>query len=254
MLAKTKYPAEWHNIYGRKTEHSADVILRQLRKIFPVSSFLEAGCGSGHWTKVAQSLGVADCIAADGEWALNNDLVIDRQIFKVADFNNPVDWGRRFDMAICLEVAEHVKGDAAEAIVESLTQASDVVYFGAAIPFQGGYGHINERWPSWWRAKFEARKYTCYDLVRPIIWHDNTIHYWYRQNAFCYVNTNNVEMTQRAVEAQREIYANAILIDAVHPEKYEDFASYRSIALRRLLPQIPRWVAHRIRSRLAGIG
>ena len=117
---------------------------------------------------------------------------------------------------------------------------------------RGGHGHINERWPSYWRELFDRHGYLPYDLVRPKHWHDRSIHYWYRQNCFVYIDRDDVEASRRA--ADHANLSSLDLMDAVHPEKFEEVASYEAIAGKRLLKRLPEWALRRIRSRLSGIG
>jgi hypothetical protein len=51
----------------------------------------------------------------------------------------------RFDLAMSLEVAEHLTPGRAESFIQELCGVSDCVLFGAAIPGQGGTNHIHER-------------------------------------------------------------------------------------------------------------
>lgn len=243
------YPAEWHRLYGDKTGASARAILPGLIARFDVSSLVEVGCGNGHWTRSAIEAGVEDWRVVDGPWNNRAHLLVDKDRFVEADLSRPLDLGRRFDMALCLEVAEHVAEASAEVLVRSLTAAADIVVFGAAIPLQGGHGHINEQWPSWWRGKFAAQGYRAFDLVRPLHWDDPTIHYWYRQNMFVYLRESRADLIGKAGPAQ-----DIALFDAVHPEKFSEAASYESLVLKRLLKRLPGWFASRLRSKLAGHG
>ena len=158
----------------------------------------------------------------------------------------------RFDLAICTEVAEHVKRESAAILVESLAQAADVIAFGAAIPMQGGHGHINEQWPSYWRALFAKSGYQAYDIVRPVHWSDREIHYWYRQNMFVYVKDTNTVAVSIAKELSN--CPSEALFDAVLPEKFEEVASYESISFGRLMRRLPSWVSMRVQSKLLGKG
>lgn len=243
------YPAEWHRLYGDKTGSSARSILPGLIARFDVSSLVEVGCGNGHWTRSAIEAGVEDWRVVDGPWNNRAHLLVDKDRFVEADLSRPLDLGRRFDMALCLEVAEHVAEASAEVLVRSLTAAADIVVFGAAIPLQGGHGHINEQWPSWWRGKFAAQGYRAFDLVRPLHWDDPAIHYWYRQNMFVYLRESRADLIGKAGPTR-----DIALFDAVHPEKFSEVASYESLVLKRLLKRLPGWFAGRLRSKLAGLG
>lgn len=246
------YPADWHKLYGDMTGESARRVLTPLVELFGAKSMVEVGCGNGHWTQAGIDAGISDYTVVDGPWNNRDHLLVDRANFVEARLEVPLVLPRRYDLAVCLEVAEHVRGDSAPTVVESLCNASDVVIFGAAIPLQGGYGHINEQWPSWWRPHFEALGYRPYDLVRPKHWNDRAIHYWYRQNMFVYVREANAEASRIAAAAQQA--GSAALFDAVHPEKFEEVASYRSIAMKRLVKALPAWLGTRMRSKMAGHG
>lgn len=251
-MVKT-YPADWHRLFGEQTGHSAAAVMRHLLSIFDVTSTVEIGCGNAHWTRAGLDLGVQQYLAADGDWNDLRDLLVDQDRFVAIDLAHPLALSRRFDLAICLEVAEHVGEEHAETIVDSLVRASDVILFGAAVPFQGGSGHINEQWASWWRERFSREGFVPFDLVRPKFWADRSIHYWYRQNPFVYVKRCNAEATRRVAEAQRALYAEPVLFDAVVPEKFEELASYRAIVPKRLARQLPAWVARRLRAKVSGM-
>jgi hypothetical protein len=66
---------------------------------------------------------------------------------------------RRFDLALCCQVAEHIDGKFADHIVHVITDLSDVVYWSAARPGAGGQHHVNEQWPPYWHELFERRGY-----------------------------------------------------------------------------------------------
>jgi len=64
---------------------------------------------------------------------------------------------RTFDVAISMEVAEHLPERAADRYVDMLTRLAPVVVLTAAPPGQGGTDHVNEQPPSYWMAKFRER-------------------------------------------------------------------------------------------------
>jgi hypothetical protein len=233
------YPSDWHRVYSEITGYSANLIMREIAKVFTLSSSVEVGCGNAHWTRAAISEGIAEYLVVDGPWNERRELLVDTNRFVEADLSEPMALGRRFDLAICLEVAEHVRPESADILIKSLTDAADVILFGAAIPYQGGFGHLNEQWPSWWRDKFTALGYQPFDLVRPRFWTDRKIHYYYRQNIFCYVNRTNLAAISAAEVAERILYSGIPVFDAVHPEKFDEVASYRAIAMKRLVRWVP---------------
>ena len=85
--------------------------------------------------------------------------------------------------------------------------------FSAAIPGQGGYGHINEQYQSYWIQKFLGHNYTAFDLIRHRVWGRDDCNWWYQQNLLVFVNTAAVESFQLVEEP--------FVPDLVHPKLYD---------------------------------
>lgn len=231
------YLSHWHETHQEKTVYSAHKILQILGRISPLTSVLDLGCGHGDWLNAALEKGANDILGCDGAWTDQSRLKIPRENFRVVDLCQTLRLNRDFSLAICLEAAEHIPEAFAGNIVDSLTGHGDMVFFGAAIPYQGGYRHVNEQWPSWWRELFRARGFLSFDPIRRIVWDDPRVHFWYKQNPLLYIRETRADLISRASEAA---VAGAMPIDVVHPEKYESVASYREIALKPLIRALPR--------------
>jgi hypothetical protein len=137
--------------------------------------------------------------------------------FQSINLNQPFKTPQRFDLAMSLEVAEHLEKDAAEGFVHSLTDAADVVLFSAAFPDQGGSNHINERPHSYWAKLFAQKGYIPFDMFRPYLWGESDVCFWYKQNAFLYVKDGSdfcLELHRRGLN--EIIYLP--FMDAIHPE------------------------------------
>jgi hypothetical protein len=92
----------------------------------------------------------------------------------------------RFDLAVCLEVAEHLPASRAALFVADLVKLSPVVLFSAAIPGQPGVHHVNCQWPAYWADLFAFHGYGCRDEYRWPLWDDDRIESWYRQNVLIF--------------------------------------------------------------------
>jgi hypothetical protein len=136
------------------------------------------------------------------------------------DLAQPLSLGRRFDIAQSLEVAEHLPSRAAEGFVASLVALSDFIVFGAAIPGQGGTGHINEQWHSYWSDLFARHDYEPVDALRPQAWYDPEVEWWYAQNTLIYVNRRNTALVEHV---RQKAEAQARLLDVVHPRCFRQF-------------------------------
>src|SRR5262249_43904135 len=102
--------------------------------------------------------------------------------FLACDLSNPTAVERRFDLAVSLEVAEHLPDTSADAFVRLLTSLAPVVLFSAAVPCQGGTHHLNEQWPDYWAARFESCGYRTFVYLRDRIWDSPDVECWYAQN------------------------------------------------------------------------
>ncbi|WP_457105991.1 methyltransferase domain-containing protein [Methylobacterium sp. P5_C11] len=244
------YDFSWHQRHSEKTRISAEVTLSILLDIFHPESMLDVGCGDGIWLQKAGDLGFAEFNGVDGPWTDMDKLLISEQNITILDLEQSFNLDRRFDVAISLEVAEHISSESSEKMVENLVRHSDVVLFGAAIPYQGGFRHINEMWQSWWASKFAERGYQCFDVIRPQIWNRNDVHYWYKQNALVYVNVERKDYSESFERYATDKSLIGWPLDIVHPEKYESIASYKQIAFKPLLRELPNGVAEKLKGML----
>ena len=190
---------------------AAKEILPLVFNIHQPTSILDVGCGTGTWLKVAQDLGIQKIKGIDGAYVDRNMLKIAEEHFHEHDLNTPFLLHEKYDLAICLEVAEHLLPSAAGDLITSLTKHSDVILFSAALPGQGGQNHINEQWPVYWQKLFEANGYEMQDIIRHKIWTNNNIERWYRQNIFLVVNKKHPLATGENKEA----------LSLIHPELFQ---------------------------------
>lgn len=234
---------------------SAEVVVPIVLDLVGPSSVVDVGCGRGAWLAVFRRHGVADVLGVDGAWVDRGSLLVPAESFRAADLGRPTDLGRSFDLAVCLEVGEHLPESAAPALVETLTAAAPAVLFSAAIPGQGGVGHVNEQWPGYWAELFARRGFVALDVLRPLIWEDARVASWYRQNCFLYAT--------RELAARRGWTAGWTDGEQppprrlVHPDLFARMvrrADPRNHSLAALLRALPRAAAGTLRRRWARRG
>jgi SAM-dependent methyltransferase len=233
------YKFVWHKSHGDKTSSSAAVIVGLLGETFEISSVLDIGCGDGRWLRSFQDRGASRIRGVDGPWTDRDRLLIGKQDFTVHNLEKPLDLAQKFDLAMSLEVAEHVHREFSDQFVGNLTRHADLVLFGAAIPYQGGFRHVNEQWPSYWAEKFAAAGFRCFDLVRPLTWDRDEVFFWYKQNCLIYIRQSRADLIERIEAAIGKLGAAPLPMDIIHPELYQSLASYRQIAFRPLLRELP---------------
>ena len=188
------------------------------------TSLLDVGCGPGIWLKAALDYGVSDVVGLDGIELPNDQFVAPRNCFRLQDLTAPWNLGRSFDVAVCLEVAEHVQAEHGETLIESLTRHSDQIFFSAACPNQLGQHHVNCQWPVYWQELFNRYGFACSDGIRWKIWNLSSVEPWYRQNSFMAMKDPK--------GAGREPRLDAV----VHPEMlaHLDTSQIRSEVLRQI--------------------
>jgi SAM-dependent methyltransferase len=197
---------------------SAQAVLPFVLQLVEPRSIVDFGCGTGTWLHAAKALGIPRVLGVEGSWVRRAQPLLTADELEIHDLSESVTFGTRFDLAVSLEVAEHLKPARARGFVQDLCAAADVVLFGAAIPSQGGTGHINEQWQSYWAELFRQSGYACLDVLRPRFWGSVEVLPWYKQNAFLYVKS---ALRQTLLDRAPAELAGAILpLDLVHPDMY----------------------------------
>lgn len=163
---------------------SPRIIVPFIMQLLSPSSVVDVGCGTGTFLKVFKDCGVSKVLGIDGSWVKPDQLHINENEFIEADLEKPVRLEEKFDLVLCLEVAEHLSPNSADIIVESLVSLGKVIVFSAAITLQGGQNHINEQPISYWQAIFNKHDYHFYDVFRKEFWNNKQVDWWYKQNMF----------------------------------------------------------------------
>lgn len=186
MSAK-HYSEDFYESQQEGSVKSAETVVPLVLSTFRVGSVVDVGCGVGGWLREFARNGVENYLGLDGDYVPREALKIPAERFAPTDLRAFEGLDRRFDLAVSLEVAEHLPEDAADRFVGALVSLAPVVLFSAAIPGQGGTDHINEQWQSYWYEKFRAHGYVCLDFIRPQVFANEEIEWWYRQNmlVFC---------------------------------------------------------------------
>jgi SAM-dependent methyltransferase len=174
MYARATYRGQ-----AQEAERSAAVVAPMLRDRYDPRSIVDVGCGAGAWLAAFKRLGVNDLLGLD---AIPPELFTADADLRWTDLGDGFHVPHRFDLALCLEVAEHLPERSARRLVASLCAATDVVVFSAAIPGQGGPGHVNEQWPSYWGRLFASQSFGSDCWLRWAVWDEPEVSPWYRQN------------------------------------------------------------------------
>lgn len=177
------YDAAFFREWGRNNElyvACARQVGQALLEDLKPRRLVDFGTGCGVYADFFRSHGV-ETVALDGVACPPRDSFLGQ--VELRDFTVPFlnMWGP-FDLAVCLEVAEHILERDCGTFLDNLVQFAPVVALSAAPPNQGGKHHVNEQPKRYWRERLAARGFK-YDrpstglLVRRFT-RDKLAHMW----------------------------------------------------------------------------
>jgi SAM-dependent methyltransferase len=215
---------------------------RSAREIVPIvlemiqpRSVVDVGCGVGAWLAVFKEYGVADVLGVDGAWVTRHSQLQPHEYIE-RDLSQPVSLDRTFDLVVSLEVAEHLPAASAVPFVASLVRLGPVVLFSAAAPMQGGTHHLNEQWPDYWAAIFEKHGYQVVDCLRPLIWNNRGVEWYYAQNALLFVSKEQIG----SIRIRKDVGTiGAPPLALIHPGNFLEKAQRANIGLADAIKMIP---------------
>ena len=156
---------------------------------------------------------------------------------KTPSFDLETEIDEKFDLALSLEVAEHLQPSSSKLFIKSITSSSDLIMFGAAFLAQPGTNHINTRLHSFWAHIFSEYSFKVYDIFRPEFCGNNKIMPWYQQNTFLYVRAGS--------KYEEDLYAknfypieNINFLDLIHPWLYGHFLNQNKLLLKKELHKL----------------
>jgi hypothetical protein len=184
------YTKEWYLSISESSYVSATHMLGYIFHSigFIPRSIIDIGGGAGAFAAPFYEAGIKDITILDGEWVKDAVQFLPPNCFIYHDLTKPYFPTRKYDMAICCEVIEHIDDQHSDTVLDTITRCSDVCLWSAALPGQGGLNHVNEREESYWEEKFLHRGFIKFDILRNRLTHfnDNFISFWYRQNIMFY--------------------------------------------------------------------
>lgn len=162
---------------------AAEVVVPMVLEHVRPRSVIDFGCGSAHWAAEFRRRGAEEVLGVDGPWVARDELAIAADELVVHDVTEPFEPPHEFDLAVCLEVAQHVPPEREDVFVDSLARCAPVVLFSAPVPDQPGVGAtLNNRWPAHWAEAFSRRGMSWVDCLRLRVWAHPRVTWWYAQN------------------------------------------------------------------------
>jgi SAM-dependent methyltransferase len=208
--AKYIHALEHHNLDAPR-----EIVPFIMEKFYP-QSVVDVGCGNGTFLHVFFESGVKDILGVDGSWVDRSTLFFPEPFFLEKDLEKDLNINRKFDLVLCLEVAEHLSEDVASNFVSNLTNLGNIIIFSAAINNQGGQNHINEQHFHYWIDKFDKRGFLFYDIFRRNFWNNKKVSWWYKQNMFL-VAHHSIDVSKFGIDTG----TSQKIFEYVHPELLE---------------------------------
>jgi hypothetical protein len=184
-------------------------------KEYQPKQIIDFGCGTGALAKAFACLGV-QVQAIDGysepDFSTHDNIRFTKldlnDIDAVHEFLKQFD--AKFDLAISIEVAEHLNPAVSSSFIEWMTSVADVIVFSAAVPSQDGDGHINCRSRSDWYQFIKKYDFTIADTLRQHFISNPNLGLWHKFNVVDYVQKdtafakriNLFELTERLIAAE----------------------------------------------------
>jgi len=218
MREAKHYTESFYDDHQSGSYSSAKKVLPVVYNLFRPQSVIDIGCGIGDWLKVwSDILGVPYIMGVEGPYVNPDKLRVPKENVRFQDLKENFNIAKKFDLAMSLEVAEHLPESNAENFIRNLTGLSDVILFSAAIPGQRGTYHINEQEPEYWAEIFLKFDYVAVDFLRENIWKDTDIEWWYRQNIMIYIKKSRIQEFPDLYEAYKNTSQN---LYKIHPELF----------------------------------
>jgi SAM-dependent methyltransferase len=244
-----------------KVLHAVETDITSIEVLVPIiidllepRSVIDIGCNNAGWLAAFVQRSITDVLGIDGDYISPNELLTSPENYLAFDLEHVelLKLGRQFDVALCLECAEHLDPSSSSKLVECLCGLATHVVFSAAVPGQTGWGHKNEQYPDYWQELFGRCGYRMFDPFRPVIWNNNAVKFWYRQNTFLF--SKNPELFRKEVPVWDgsiyitrellEIYVRAlgsVNQERPIPQEFIDNISRERCSLtRRILSRIKR--------------
>jgi SAM-dependent methyltransferase len=196
------YDAHFYHSAVRYEKRSSLSFAKIVQTYLKPKSVVDVGCGCGIYLKAFSLVGVKELLGIDGsEHAIKESFVPGKIILH--DLRTPLRIKKKFDLCLCMEVAEHIEFKYAELLVDNLIKLSDKLLFTAALPGQGGRNHINEQPHSFWIKLFGQRGFYLKKELTKRLKQDmegKNVIWWVPQNLMLFERAEKIEHPKKTTD------------------------------------------------------
>ena len=191
-----EYSEHFYKSVTSRALTASEVIANTLLQNCNPNSIIDIGAGDGSWIVTlaskseAKRLIAVDLPGSNFESIKNSNKTIEVQTI---DFEQEmIQNGEPYDLAICVEVIEHISSDRALRLLDWMSENCRAIIFSGATPGQGGTHHINEQSQSYWIGSMSKRGFIPIDNMRPQLINNKKVASYYRNNIFLYINSRYI--------------------------------------------------------------
>jgi hypothetical protein len=238
----SNYSRSFYNSVTSRAMLASRLVFEAVETNYQPDSIIDIGSGDGIWMKTfASRTEIKRLCAVDLPGSTFKELQsIDRQIeYKTIDFEIEMLENREpFDLAICVEVIEHISTQRALALLDWISVNCHAIIFSGATPGQGGTQHINEQKQEYWLSKMISLGFIPCDNIRPILSKQKEVPAYYRNNVFFYINSKFLQQPKLLYALQETLKQESFA--------YIDCRSKNLKFAQKLLSMIPVYLVSRL--------
>jgi SAM-dependent methyltransferase len=144
----------------------AKYLAPKIKEYLNITSVFDVGCATGHWLSCFEKEG-CEIFGLEGTTNAIPYMMVDQTKIDIHDLREPYEKIQNVDLVYSIEVAEHIEPDYADNFVDALTRhGASYILLTAAPPGQGGHGHYNLQYKSYWIKKFKSNGYEIFPEFR----------------------------------------------------------------------------------------
>lgn len=188
------YTREFHKSIENDEYPQAVRLSEYISNCLTPGAFLDFGCSTGLYLREIQNR-LPNIPAVGFEFSQEAvDAALCNHVYKTDLTENVVIQEVPNTLGLCLEVLEHIEDKYWKQVLQNMTNACDRIIFSAAVPGQGGVGHINCRPKIDWIKRFHELGWVVdLDATRHLLsYMTNGYHMgWFANNAMVLIPCAN---------------------------------------------------------------
>lgn len=149
----------WLPLVSTTPTEEAHTVADTLYEEYEPDSVIDFGCGLGRYLNRFRGHG-ATVHGVEGYSEAREEAEIPVEALTIHDLRKPLELDGRYDLALCIETAEHIPARFADTLVKTITEAAQRVVFTAAPPGGSGTHHVNEASRDYWIEKFQSHGFS----------------------------------------------------------------------------------------------